>query len=519
MRFHRCTSSSRFIVRIVSNLRWCEATVPVLLVLLMSAEGCVLAQPTGAESPYAAACSLSGQTPEAGSFDPAQLQFVPRPEPVKFEGRSFELGYRMIARVVGVRPLVIEVLDSVVEPEEPNPPHPKGPCERMRIGAVDNRLRGAIPTLGFRDLVKATFSMGNPIGSMVLTDLAKIEGSPQYFHDASQTDVCSNRSGTLVQYYSRNGGTVVVNYDGTIYYRDPVWRVFDRQRVNRDDLEQLMKALRSAGFNSLPSQVWDVGELSSQPYIALACTRFQKVMLNDYEKTLAPVVPIMEKIKATALSNTYYQLAYSEKRLIRFLDWPMAQIPLDHVETVKREAAWEEQPNSPRASSGENLKLARLKLPSAFYAQLPQQFPPAKPGGDPNQDVYVRDGGKIFRVAHSPSHSGDETLFSINVQEIVSGETAIAGIPADRRSQPVSQLKNMWGSPGFFWPNGMGFKLSEISANRQNVTNEEYSRHELLYYDLLWTGSGGIADSGVTFLEGPFLYTNVRLARLERDSH
>lgn len=518
MRFHRCTSFSPPLVRIVSNLRRCDPMVFVLLVLLMNAEGCVQAQPTRAESPYAAACSLSGQTPEGESFDPAQLQFVPKPEPVKFEGRSFELSYRMIARVVGVQPLVIEVLDSVVEPKEPNPPRPKGPCERMRIAAVDERLRGVFPALRFHDLVTATFSMGNPIGYMVLTDLAEIEGAPQYFHDASQTDVCANRSGTLVQYYSRNGGTVVVNHDGTIYYRDPVWRVFDRQRVNRDDLEQLMKALRSAGFNSLRSQVWDVGELSSQPYIALACTRFQKVMLNDYEKTLAPVVPIMEKIKATALSDTYYQLAYSEKRPIRFLDWPMTQIPLDQVEAVKREAAWEEQPNSPRASSGENLKLARLKVPPAFYVQLPQQFPPAKPDGDPNRDVYVRDGGKIFRVWHSPSRSGDATLFSINVKEIVSGETAIEGIPADRRSQPVSQLKNMWGSPGFFWPNGMGLKLSEISANRQKVTNDEYSRHELLYYDLLWTGSGGIADSGVTFLEGPFLYTNVRLDRLEGDS-
>ena len=485
-----------------------------LFCILIGAQYQAQAQSGNADSAYPSVCALSGQVPEQGGFDPAQVEFVSKPQPFSFDGKSMP-PFQLIARVLGLRPLVFEVLDQ----NDDEVTKAKGPCERVRIYAVDERLGKVLPRLRFGELVKVTEIITQGNHNPVLTALEKIEGAPVYFQEAARTGLCSNRSGTLVQYRTRFGATVVVNRDGSIYFHDEVWRVFNRRRADPEDLVNLMKTLQQAGFNSFTSQKWEVGDHSVGTYIALACSRFQKVLIADHDaEALAPAVQILEKIKAKALSNTYYSLTYDEKREIQFLDWPLPQVALDQVENIKHKAQWEEpRPNTPKPATQEDLKLARLPLPPEFYAKLPIPYPGLKPE-DPNRDVYVRDGSRIYRVAKNPANSyGSDagTVFGIQVQEVVSAEAALAALPAVPRNEPWSRLVNAFG--GYIWPEGMGVRLGQILDNHQAITNEEYSRHQPLYSDLLYTEIGG-PGGGVNFIEGRFRYTNVRLTQLERES-
>ena len=443
--------------------------------------------------------------PEQGPFDPGQVEFVPSPQPIVFNGRSLSLKVRWIARVLGVRPLVFEVLDSADDRQGFS-----SPCERVRIHSVDSRLSSILPTLRFHDLVEATTSLG------VLTELVKIQGAPAYFHEQTRNGVCSNRTGTLVQYYYSGGETVVVNNDGAIYYRDSEWRAFDRQRIEPEDLANLMRSLDTAGFNTFTSQKWEVGDHSIQPYIALACARFQKVLVTDHEQALAPVIPIIEKVKAKALSNTYYFLSYGEKREIKFLNWSFPQIPLDRVEDIKRKEEQRELAGrfGSQPAAGEVAALHQ-QLPPRILDKLPLLYTPQHPDDDPNRDVYFRDGGKIYRVVRLPNGRPPGTVYSLRVQETFLAEAALALI-APRPGDHTYYFASTPG--GFIWPEGMSVELRQVPPKGQAVTNEEYSSHELLYSTLLHNGHGMPGSRGVTFIEGHFLYTDVRLTRLERDS-
>ena len=55
-----------------------------------------------------AVCSLSGQAAEA-AFDPSLVEFVTNPKPI---GNAPGASFQMIARVVGVSPLTVEILDT-----------------------------------------------------------------------------------------------------------------------------------------------------------------------------------------------------------------------------------------------------------------------------------------------------------------------------------------------------------------------------------------------------------------------
>lgn len=430
-----------------------------------------------------------------------------------------DLRYQVIARVLGLKPLVVELLDSNFEVpgmKKPDLVQDRGPCERMRIYSVDEHLGKRLETLRVHDLVKGTVSLS--LGTApILTDFAKIEGAPVYFHPETRNEFCSNRSGTLIQYSTRYGETVVVNNDGTIFYRDAEWRAFDRQRIDPADLANLMKALQSAGFDSFTSQKWAVEDHSVQPYIALACARFQKVLIPDHEQALVPVVQLIEQVKTKALSNTYYLLIYDEKREIRFVDWPFQQVPPDQVETIQRAAMRSKsQTKETGGPTEETIKFARQPLPPEFYAKLPLQYLPQGPASDPNRDVYVKDGNRTFRVSRSATaYRNEGTMLGISVQDVVSAETALKHARHTQPGAPMSYLANAF--HGFLWPEGTGVALSRIAAKKQPIANDEYARHEALYSDLLHAESG-VPGRGVTFLEGGYAYTNVRLTRLERDS-
>jgi hypothetical protein len=497
------------------------ALFPALLeaLLLTSLPAQAQGSPQAPDWSPRAACALSGQAADAGTFDPNQVEFVPNPRPVEFEGRTVSLKRRVIARVVGLRPLVFEVLDTEDDRLQP----PRGPCERERVYTVDSRLREVLGTLRFQDLVRATSSFAEGgFNDMVLTELEKIQGAPVYFHPQAGSGGCSNRAGMLVQYYKRSGETVIINNDGSIYFRDAQWRTYDKQRVEPVDLTNLMHALGDAGFNAFPSQKWEVGDHSGQPYVALACTRFQKVLIPDHEQALEPVEQIMEKVKAKALSDTYYLLLYRERGQIELVDWPFPRLPLEQFEALKwkaREA--ERQAKAENRPVQGDFAVFHQQVPLEFFAKVPVDSAPLTRDQDPNRNVYFRDGQKLYRVGKGPAFGSEVgTMYALAVQEVVSADVAIArqrpGGIADTSSHLASNSNSF--STSYLWPEGMGVELKQVPAKGQPITNAEYSGHESLYGDLLATQNGGRSGEGVTFVEGGFVYYDVRLTRVERSA-
>ena len=142
-----------------------------------------------------------------------------------------------------------------------------------------------------------------------------------------------------------------------------------------------------------------------------------------------------------------------------------------------------------------------------------------KPDEDPNRDVYFKDGLRIFRVAKNPNAGPDAgTVYALTVKESVSAEKALAGFPMPRDGESsMSYLASDPGACGSLWPEGMGVELRQVSPQGLPISNEEYAKHARLYFDLQHTENGGLTGRGASIVEGRFLYTNVRLTRLERD--
>ena len=148
----------------------------------------------------------------------------------------------MIARVVGLRPLVIEVLDSDAADQGGLR------CERRRIYSADARLRDVLPQLQFNDLVQTSMVLAQGgTGALVLTAAEKIPGEPAYFHARAAESVCSNRTGALVAYQQPNSENLTVYKDGAISYQDAHATVFDRQRLGQEDLVRFMQAFKVPG--------------------------------------------------------------------------------------------------------------------------------------------------------------------------------------------------------------------------------------------------------------------------------
>src|ERR1035441_755457 len=150
-------------------------------------------------------CALSGQAGE-GTFDPSLVEYVTDLKPV---GENPGASVQMIARVVGVRPLVLEALDTDMRDQGG-----LQTCARRRIYSVDARLRETLPQLHFNDLVMArmSFVLGGT-DPLVLTHATRISGDPAYFHPRPQDSVCANRTGTLIAYRDPGGETAVYNED------------------------------------------------------------------------------------------------------------------------------------------------------------------------------------------------------------------------------------------------------------------------------------------------------------------
>ncbi len=459
-----------------------------------------------------AACSLSAQSAER-RFEPTDVEFVKDPKALSLDPRIFpdtkdrklDFSSAEIARVVGVSPLVVEVLDV-------NRGQPAGGgywCEITRLFTVDSRLRSILPQLRVNDLVYGTvMASEGGLTKFVLTKTEKIAGSPRYFHENPKDGPCQNRSGTLIVHRSRFENLSVFN-DLTIVFSDRRGHVFARQKLGPELLSRLMQSFKDAGFNALPGSKWTVDN-SGLPYVTLICGRYQKVRIEDHQAALAPVLHVLDEVRDAALANTYYQLSYKGKAEINIVEWPLRDLAPDQVTQLKpfaddddKRSKFAKRPIDPRYAAFEQ------RLPQDFLDKIPQ-VPPAP--GSQVPDAYVRGGSKLYLVTRDRSGPGERagTLYTLRIQEIKP--------PADAFVKP-SELgfnpgcTNVAGTRSLYWPSDTEVKLGDLPVAGLRVSREEYAQRP--FYEKIFDACLG---DGFDFIEGNYIYKKVNLTRLEQDA-
>ncbi len=487
----------------------CGSAARLLLSVVLGAVGAKgQSRAMGGDS-LSAACAQSGQLPEE-AFDPQMVEFVSDPAPVG-EGAGFRV--RMIARVVGVRPLVIEVLDSDAADQGGLR------CERRRIYSADVRLRDVLPQLRFNDLVQTSMVLAQGgTGALVLTAAEKIPGEPAYFHAHADESVCPNRTGTLAAYRQPNGESLTVYKDGAMSYQDAHATVFDRQRLGQDDLVRFMQAFQGAGFNGLANSMPPVDGTQGQASVTLICARHQRVLLPGNQPAMAPLMQSLEQVKAKALAEADYRLTYDEKREIAFLAWPFPQLPVGQAGTKIREAAQEEfDARCAVRLVRRDYRMFHQELPREFFTKLPTSFSKS-PDADPNRDAYVRSGTRIYRVTWSrcgddnPDCTNSYQLSGLSVEEVMTPENRMKLLPDRTPPAPEIGCSSLAGIRSLLWPSNAGLALRTVPADGQAVTSAGYARDERLYRELLAAASCG---NGIDFVEGAYWYRNVRMVHVD----
>jgi hypothetical protein len=425
--------------------------------------------------------------------------------------KPLTISFEVIARVVSVRPLVFEILDSSEDQWGG-----LAACGIVRIYSVDARLRDVLPQLRFRDLVKARLACADGgIVQTILTEVKKIPGEPVYFHERPPSAGCSSRIGVLVAYRKRNLEALTVYRDGLLRYSDGYGNTAGRQQLGREELARLMRAFRDAGFNFLPSTLPPIDETQGRSSITLICGRHQRVLVSGRETLLAPVLTALEGIRAGALSNSRYLLRYQEKREISLLDWPFAQVPVEQLETLKRRAqvAEYEARQANRAAHGP-FEVIREEVPPEFLAKLPGTAAVTTPGDDPNRYVYVRADSKTYRVIRTCVTGSPQcrTFEGLMVQEVPDAGVLLATTPASVVSEDQFVSSRLTGMIyGILWPPRAGIALGEVPANGRPISNEEYAQHQPLFREVFTAG-----PSGLGLIEGRYFYQGVRIALDER---
>ena len=435
----------------------------------------------------APACGQSGQS-AGGPFDPKAVEFVVSSMPAA-DGLSFTM--RTIARVIGVNPPVIEILDS-----DRIDQGGLTTCERRRIRSADARLRAAIPQWRFGELIQGTFTLqSGSVDPLVLTAVEEIHGEPAYFHESG--GVCANRSGVLVNYLSPDGETLVVYRDGSVNYQDARSLVFDRLRLGPEDLAGLMQSFGSAGFQGLDGRL-PPGDPGS---ITLICARYQQVAISGHEAALTPVLRSLQQVRARAIAATPLRLSYEEKREITFQAWPFPELPIDVAEARIRTASNEEfQARCCNRTAQGDFRMYHKELPASFLDGLPI----IPPGGEgrPYYGGYFRGGTKIYRVSRvsCPDEPADcRTFYQVHIAEIKAPVISPASV--EPGCSPLARFAAV------LWPEDAGFELRSLTAAGRPISSAEYRKHEQLYRELLAASRCG----GVNFVEGHYWFGGVKV--------
>jgi hypothetical protein len=526
---------------LLHRLRELAATGPLAALLLFGVLG-VEPVPAQESRVPTGACAASGQLPEA-PFDPDYVEFVSNPQPFHspFAGIQPPLSdkklamiaalgpptsFQVVARVVGLRSPVLEILDSDLNlPIVTN-------YEMARIYSVDARLRNVLPTLRFGDLVKARVSVAqNSVSLRLLSSVEKIQGELEFFHNPPPRGDLTNRAPLLVLYRKFAGETLIVRTDGSIYYEDTFANRFRRQSFTEDELARLMRTFRDTGFNRFPSSLPALGEAGRIPAVTLVCTRHQRVLIARNETALAPLLAALEEIKAKAISGGHYVLKYTEKRPATILDWPFPNLPLSRaLEITNAALSQKAKAGQPGVSPSDTTTAALQELPADVLAKLPDLLTPPNGPPDPNRSVLMREGTRLFRVEKScwGANPNCKTFAGLLKSELLPADVFLAQLAPARtapsslgqiyfpnvpRDQPPAFSRLHDARYGLLWPADASLRLADVPPEGLTIASGEFARSERLYRELYAT-----ATDGLRFVEGGFIYEGVRVVRTDADS-
>ena len=271
----------------------------------------------------------------------------------------------LTARIVSSRPLVFDVIRNSGSKTEML----GNVCGLTAIALADDKLKDALSRLRFGQEVKVTAIYGGTPDyphEVVLAGLGPPDSSPT-------AGTCTNRTGLLLSYRGLVEYVDVYN-DGTISYHDPIFQVFDHQKLSAGDLGQLLASFRDAGFDSVPSLLPQIGRPFDRYSLALICSRLQGARTADIQgPKFAALGARLEDLKTRATSQTFYLLLTSGRIRQTILAWPFRDVPLAQLKSAPRYG-----PNVPA--------FMHDPVPADWLSRIPQSQWPLEKAQDPNRE-------------------------------------------------------------------------------------------------------------------------------------
>ena len=440
-------------------------------------------------------CPLAGQSREPQPSSPPQVVYLQNPKPYDFAeilgqtGPQVDLRFEPTVRVVSTHPLTLDVL-AVASPAQ------KVFVEQcgftIFVPLADARLKSVLSKLKFNQVVEATLFYGGNQEfphDLVLSELAVDVAPPS--NGAAGT--CPSQSGLLLSY---RGLVEYVNVytDGTILYQDVLFNHFATQKLSHEELAQLLGTFAGQNFGSIHSNP-PLGDLRlSRNSLTLICTRLQNVSLPGLESKLSPLISRLEGLKARATSQTYYLLLVKSRAKLTVHEWPFPRVSLSQLHIGHP------------AGVGAPADL-KEKLPADVLSVIPVGV-----GAEQSTDNYFTDRGTIYRVNRwscgiRPACDAFEDLFA---HEIRPAEDLVAESHEDPKNPSAGTVLAVV-QP--IWPPGVEAHLSQVPAQGQRISKEEYEKHLPLYLQLAKAGSyNGL---GVDLIEDAYLYHGVRICQVD----
>lgn len=427
-------------------------------------------------------CAFAGQAVEPQSSGPPQVVYLQNPKPFDFGkipgSARPDLRIELIGRVVSSRPLILDVLDADAVGQ-------RAFLEAcgfiIPVALADARLRGILSRLQFNQVVKATLFYGGNAEfphEFVLSELAL--NAPLNTRAGS----CPSQSGLLISYRGGRGSIRVFN-DGTVVYEDLLADRFNH-KISREDIGQLLKSFDDAKFDSISSSSPLVDSGSNWNRLTLICSRLQSISVQGLESRLVPLISRLENLEQRTTSQALYLLLIKDRVKLTIREWPFPQLPLRDLRI---------------GHPTDRGQFANL-LPQAFLAQVPE--------GTINN--YFTDAGNLYRVERArcdnrPHCDHFEDLYS---HEIRPAETLVAESHEDPY-HPIGGTVLAVVQP--IWPGNVEARLSEVPKEGLRVSQAEYEKHLLLYFQLLKAGTyNGL---GVDLIEDGYLYQGVRICHVD----
>jgi hypothetical protein len=474
-------------------------------------------------------CAQTGQRPASAAFDASQIEFVVNPVPVF--GQNQTIRFNVIARVLQPAPLILDVLDSRVQTLDRNMrvvgAESKGPTDSADCvfvdphQAVDLASKTVVSTLQLNDIVTADVIVNRNAqtpesilgATPTMINVRKASGPISFFPTRQVPAVgCANRSGRLVEYLGPEDGELTIVYnDGGIYHRNGAYLTFTRERLSQAELSSLLQAFANANFDVMPT-TFTQKQSANRPSLALIAARYQRVVLNEADSRLAPLLERIDALADRATSHAHYVLKSAPGVPIVVKPWANPDVDLARlVDTGTRLSdaapdAW------------------RRPVPADVLGSLPAEASrPDDFDRDPNRLVYFLQAGRLYRVARPFFCTGARacTFRNLNaaaVAEPVSGNCPPGTMNCETSLYPDGRREHRWTDPhltamsGRLWPASMGVRLRDVPASGRTFSADEYKAHKAIYFPIMKRH-----EFGPNYIEDGIMYAHVRVCLIEED--